>query len=812
MTRMKTNQPRAPQGARSTQRSLSTALMLGTALCLGAQLPQAVVETAAAQETTTHTFEIPAGPLTQALRKLADQSGLQIAYSTDIASSQTAPAITGTMTAEDALTRLLSSTHLHYRFTGANTVTILDAATLGEEGAVLLDPITVTEKKLNGSAASGYRVGAVNAGVLGEKSLQDTPYSIEVFSRDLMDNLQARSLADVTKTDASVALMSDNLVTENNALAIRGLTPDGTTGKKIDGLNVRIRADDLPLEHFERVEILKGASGFLYGFGTPGGTVNYVTKRPTDETTGSLNAQVMDSGLALVHGDAGGRFGADEVFGYRVNLVHESGDTYIEDGESRRTSGSLAADWRITPDLVWQADLLAAEHMREGGFWALIPNADGAVNNYTLAEPLSPIDGDERLAPSFTRYGSRHFSFGTDISWSFAQNWKLMLAHRISDNGRQYLLPAIFADVEGDYSLRFTNYANRFRSRHSQGMVTGEFETGPLTHDVTFGTSYTKTESAYTADDYQAVSLGSGNLSDPIDFPNPFDYVTFDDDMTTYERTRRRELFLSDTLHIGEQLDLIVGVRQGNLRNEFSGYDKDATTPTLAAVYRPLDGISVYASYIEALEEGATAPATAANAFEVFEPLVSEQYEIGIKAEGEVWSASAALFRLERGLTYTDASNVFTQDGEARYDGVELSGKFHVTPQWFLGASLMYLDATNQKTSDATLEGKRIQGVAEWQEALYTEYTLSGLPLTLTAGARHVGERPVDANNTWYVDSVTLFDAGARYEADVYGSPVTFRLNVENVADEAYWITQPGSGYLRQGAPRTIKLGAQLTF
>ena len=64
--------------------------------------------------------------------------------------------------------------------------------------------------------------------------------------------------------------------------------------------------------------------------------------------------QVMDSGLALIHGDVGGRLGPDDRFGYRVNLVHESGDTYINDGESRRNSGFIALDWEITPDLVWQ--------------------------------------------------------------------------------------------------------------------------------------------------------------------------------------------------------------------------------------------------------------------------------------------------------------------------------------------------------------------------------------------------------------------------------------------------------------------------
>ncbi|MCH3786626.1 hypothetical protein LZB36_09325, partial [Campylobacter jejuni] len=69
----------------------------------------------------------------------------------------------------------------------------------------------------------------------------------------------------------------------------------------------------------ESVQILKGATGFLYGFAQPGGVVNYVSKRPTAETRLALTTQVTDSGTVLLHGDAGGRFGGEDRFGYRVN-------------------------------------------------------------------------------------------------------------------------------------------------------------------------------------------------------------------------------------------------------------------------------------------------------------------------------------------------------------------------------------------------------------------------------------------------------------------------------------------------------------
>ena len=683
----------------------------------------------------------------------------------------------------------------------------------------MLPPLTVegeaqsAQPWLSGDAEKAYRVEDANVGVLGNKILKDTPYSIEVYSSDLIKNKQARSLADIAKGDASMSLMPDNLVTDNSYAPIRGLRLDYSTGQRIDGLEARLRTVDLPLEHLERVEILKGASGFLYGFGAPGGIINYVLKRPTDQPFRSLSMQVMDSGLALVHGDVGGRLGPDDRFGYRVNLVHESGDTYINDGESRRNSGSIALDWEITPDLVWRFNALLGKHTRTGGYWGLVPNSGGAANNYRVdAKPPAPIDGSRRLAPSFTRLRSIQETYGTDVSWDFTSDWTLTLAHRYSKIGGEYFMPVIFSDSAGNYSLSEYNGASRYHTTQSQAVINGVFTTGMISHELAIGASYTRMRAF---DFYKGIREipNVGNLSNPAEVNNPYDgFTSYKDTVNEFGTNHRRELFLSDTLRIGEDWDIILGLRHANLDLKLSGYDKSALTPTLATIYRPVEGLSLYGSYVEAMEQGATAPRTATNANQVFPPRVSKQYEFGAKAEGDDWSASAALFRIQQGLTYTSPANVFTQDGKARYQGLELNSKFRLGRRWLLTASAMWLDATNQKTTGGTLDGKRIGGVAREQVSLYGEYRMPGFPLTLTAGARYVGKFPADPGNQFYNDDVTLFDIGARYETGIFGKGLTLRLNVDNVADEAYWMPIPGFGNIYQGPPCTIKLGVEFKF
>lgn len=755
-------------------------------------------------------YDIEGGRLDAVLNQFALAAGVDLSVSTDLTRGKTSPGLLGQYSVEQALRTLLAGSGLSYRFAGENRVTLLARQQGGNP--LQLAPINVSAAaERTGTATEAYRVESANVGILGDKSLQNTPYSIEIYSRELMDNLQARSISDATKLDASVSLSSGDLVAENNTLAIRGISPDFDTGQKLDGMNLRSRAKDLPLEHIERIDILKGAGGFLYGFGAPGGIINYVLKRPTDIPVRTINVQAMDSGLALVHGDLGGRLGDKDQFGYRINAVHESGDTYIRDGESRRGSASIALDWHITPELVWRVDALASSHTRYGGQWAVTPNADGEASNFEPAEPLKPIRGDKRLAPSWATYGSTHQVWGTDLNWAMTDDWNLELAHRHSENYRLFHLPGLFANKDGDYSAFLYSYNNFFESDQTQILLNGNVTTGPVHHNLVVGASHTETVSSNSGPKNQFVNLGSGNLSNPEEFPEPFARLDKRDaKINEYSRLKRREWFISDTVNIGRRWDLVAGLRHAKLKDELGDYDEQAITPTLALVHRPVDWLSVYASYVEALEQGATAPETAENTGETFEPLVSDQKEIGVKLNTDRWSVNAALFQLRKGLTYTTANNVFTQDGEARFEGLELSTKANIGHRSLVMASALWLDARNEKTTDSSLEGRKIQGVAREQFRLYGEHTLTEIPLTLNAGAQYVGKRPVDPQGQWSVDGVTLFDLGARYETSVSGRPITLRLNIDNVTNEAYWLTSSGSTSLAQGSPRTARLGVEI--
>lgn len=809
----------APSHTRFDQPYRPTLLALAIAACLSGALHPASVMAAegtgtAQTQPAKIQFDIAPGTMAAVLNRFASEAGITLSFDSNDVAGLRSQGVKGSYPVEEALGKVLAGTTLQVSRTASGAYTVSEPSKLTILPAV---EVGADIARTEGTPAAAYRVSDARVGVLGNKTLQDTPYSVEVFSREYMDNTQARSLADVTRYDASISPMVDNNFAES-WVGIRGLEIDLYSGKKIDGMNFSMFLTELPLEHMERVEVLKGAGGFLYGFGAPGGTINYILKRPTQEFSSSLSTQVVDSGLLLLHGDIGGRAGQGDQFGYRVSLVHEGGDTYIDQGESKRTSGSIALDWHITSDIIWQIDAMQGEHTRDVTYPWVTPNSTGtAAGGFASnGKPPKPVDGSKRIAPDFGRTYTDFTTIGTNLNWQFTRNWSAAIAYRKTEEGREFMNGGIvLSSPEGDYEIFAQNFSGALTSEHAQGIVSGRVETGLVVHDVTLGYSQYESHNgvSWLGGRYETAFLGPGNLSSPTNFSNPFShYVTIDEASGKVDITTRKELFASDTLQFGSDWDLIIGLRDSEIEIEDAEYDKSDLTPTLAMVYRPMSGISLYGSYIEALEQGETAPLTADNPGEVFPPLVSKQYEVGAKTNSENWELNTALFQINKGLTYTTSDNVFTQDGIARYQGLEVSGKAIVGSNWLFGASAIWLEATNEKTTDQTLKGKNIQGSAEEQYRLYGEYSIVSSGWVITGGTQYIGERSVDTANQWYVDSITLLELGARYETAIKDSELALRLNVENLSDEAYWISRSGSGDLVQGAPRTFVVGAQLDF
>jgi iron complex outermembrane recepter protein len=684
-----------------------------------------------------------------------------------------------------------------------------DAATSATADGKALPTVKVNAAR-DSETASPKRV---TAGALGNRRQVDTPFSTDVVTTERGKDLLANTANDLFKYDPAVTVVGDNMTGENSAFAIRGLAVDMLNGVKVDGQNFPSWDTELSLEQFEQVEVLKGLSGFMYGFSTPGGIVNYVLKRPTDDPYRSFSIGYQSAGVFSEKIDLGGRFGNDKRFGYRLNLVNEDGNTAEANGHVRRQVASLALDFRITPDLTWTADAFYQKRKTNGTLFGIyvgsglgIPDAGKVTRDLTQPQNF---------------YETEIASFGTGLDYRISDTWRASLKYRFAKENRTNSDSLLYVyNAAGDYQNTLYAALTRYFYQNVDAMVQGKFNTGPFKHDVVIGASYQTQQSEY--DDSEGwndgYSLGTGNLYQSTLLTN--DAVHIGENLFRHERTTQTALYASDTVQITPRLSALLGLRYTQFRDRVynvdqsvqADYSANPVTPTGALMFKLDPDTTVYASYVEALQQGGASSNTNVNYPQTFGPLKSKQYEVGLKADHRNWGANLALFRIDQGYEYTNSANVFTQSGTKRYQGIDASGWLQLAADWRLMGGVMWLNAKAVDVDDASVDGKRIYGAPRFTVTGRVEYNPSYLrALTVAFGGKYVGNMAVDAANTQFVPAYTTWDLSAKYETQVAGKDVTLRAGVNNLFNRRYWTAAWGY-YVMPSATRTFVANATLEF
>ena len=694
-------------------------------------------------------------------------------------------------------------------------IALLVLAATGQSGRALAQDVTLPAVTVRGKSQDDtpQNLNAkVGGGALGTRTQLETPFSTTVVKGEDLAERQVSKLGDVFALDASVSDNSGAYSSWASYVTVRGLPLDWQNAYRIDGKPFLSYAITLPYEQFEQIELLKGSSGFMYGFGSPGGLVNYVTKKPTDAPVRSVEIGFKSNGLWSEHVDLGNRFGDEGRFGYRLNATHEEGKTY-NDGSVRRDSLSLALDARLTQDLRWDFN----------GLYQRRNSADQTPSIYTGSYVGSSLPSAISAANQTLLGAGQHLSntlqfYSTGLQYRLAPEWTLSTSYSHS-SARRSRNEGIFylTDVAGGYNDFRSDSAEAHRFDQAQAMVEGTLRTGAVEHQVVFGASWQKQVNKYSSNAvYQ--QIGTGNLYRQ----NANDYVSATD-FSLYRNSdiTQRAVFASDTVKLSDRWSVLAGLRNTNFVQDSydttgarspTPYVKNGVlTPTLAVMFKPAAHTLVYTSYVESLEQGATPGSTYANPpNEQLPPLRSKQYELGVKTEHERWSATAALFRIERGAEYANSANVLVQDGLSIYQGLELGASTRLGSQWQLSGNLMWLDSSYERGSGN--QGNRVAGAPEYVAAAQLSYAVPQVPgLKLSADAKYTGATMLNASNGIKLAGYVLGNVGASYTTRIAGHDTTFRAAVNNVADKRYWEYQY-ENYIKPGDPRTYSLSAKLDF
>lgn len=682
---------------------------------------------------------------------------------------------------------------------------VADAATSTADASAqaTLKATTVTSSALRETPQNLKQ--PVQSGALGSRSQLDTPFSTTVVSQEQLEQRQPAKLGEVFSTDASVTDGSNAFDAWAGYVYVRGMPIDWQYGFKLDGLPVMTYGVTMPYEQFDRVELLKGLSGFMYGFVAPGGVVNYVTKKPTDERIASVDLGFHSDGIWREHVDLGGRAGPNDMFGARLNYTHEEGRTYT-DGNLNRDTVSVALDARITRDLTWNFGAMYQDRRATGTSPSL---STFSFSGNQLPGPINVSNANLQTQAThlntITQFYTTGLQYQIDPDWKVSANYAFNKSTRDRNEATLYLLNGA-GNFSGQNDLGDEN--NTFRAW--QLTAEGKVRTGPFAHQLTFGIA-----SQYQTNDYAYIysPTYTGNLYQGTSYQYYGDGTTLKAQRSS--AIEQRSVFASDTVQITERLSVLGGVRFTNYNQTnaqgISTYSTNGVfTPTLAVMYKVAPNTTAYASYVEALEAGEVVGATYANAGAVLNPFKSRQYELGVKTEQDTWSTTAALFRIERGAVYTNSANARVADGQSIYQGIELAGSVKLGPQWTLGASAMALDSWYARTNG--FDGNRVGGAPRFVLSGNLEYKVPYVPgLSVGGDIRYNGRTSLNPQNSLTVSGYTLINLGATYRTRVAGKDVTLRAAVSNLTNRKYWQYQYDN-YIKPADPRMVSLNAKIDF
>lgn len=774
--------------------------VLGVALAVpAAVLPG--VQPAQAQSLGAITFAIPAGPLDSALTQFAARAGITLSFDPAHARGLDSPGLQGRHDIDGGLRQLLAGSRLQAVRQANGSYALLPTA---GEGVMQLDSTQVTGVAAESAwgPVDGYVATRSASATKTDTSILEIPQSINVVTAEQVQNQGARNLTQALRYTPGLNLGG---FTDRNAIAdeitSRGFAPtplyfDGAYVPYAGSLGGAPQIDPYTLE---RIEVLKGPASVLFGQNQPGGLVNLVSKRPTDEARHQVKLGAGSYNRINGGFDSSGPLDEQGTFAYRLVGVANKGNDQVEHTHGERTLLAPSLSW--SPDEATTLTLLAQVQHDEGAadYQSLprIGSLDRGPNGQRIDRDF--YSGDSH----YNDYKRDQYILGYELRHAFNDDLTLRSTARsidIRDRYRGFYLRSFASDAGvTDYTR-----ANRVKLDWRQHNIAYtldnnleyRFATGALQHTVLGGVDYRHFSRKY--DGYNAYNVL------PVDLYGKNNYATSSVTPqldTQWDNTvRQTGVYLQDQIRLDQWL-LTLGGRhdwaeidnKDLLAHSIASQRDHKFTGRVGLTYLTDFGLAPYVSYSQSFlpSVGTEAPERGGKAFE---PTEGEQYEVGVKYqpwEKTLLTASVYQVKQKNVLTGdTEYPQYQAQDGEVRSRGVELELKSSLGAFDVLAAA-GYIDSFYTRSTYGD-EGNRNEAQAPVSASLWVDYhvTAAGLDgLVLGGGARYTGRKPGDSANSFDVPAYTVYDVTVRYdlgrlEPSLRGLQAS--VNVQNLFDREY--------------------------
>jgi len=683
-----------------------------------------------------------------------------------------------------------------------------------------------------GSAPSGLVLDEpINTGSRLGLSARQTPASVSVASRAVIEARGARDTQEVLNGMTGINASANPGY--GSFIAYRGFTQNQVT-QLFNGINLGYGSAARPIDAWmiDRVELIGGPSTFLYGAGAVGGSINAISKVASrDEQVlegrlryGSFDESELAFGINQPLGD-----GPDARHFARLDFSQGNSNGYIDrnERETRSLGFSLLSD--LTPQLSHTLALEYLEDKEDSPYWGS-PVLNGTGRTMT-------IDKSRR----FENYNVADGRYEQRVRWA-----RSIIDYRVSEQSSlqntlyHYAGQRDYRNLEGYRYLPGNTRVERsaaYLQRHQQSMLGNRLE---LRHDhQLFGRASQWSLGLDISRMRQTLYPRSGGVFDNVnaDHFDPGSFYAIPGMASGLQKQRRhqvdsRALFLENHLQLSERLALLSGLRYDDLQMQVDNYA--AVSPTSPAFFarswEPISGrlgllyeltpaANLYLQYSTSadLPAGSLASATYSNVG-LFDLSEGEQWELGSKfdfLDGR-GSATVALYQIvRRDFAVRDASNPsnFVQAGQQTSRGIELAGRFQLTPQLLAEANYAHVRARFDDFTDnvggvaVSREGNQPANVPRSVANAWLTYSPTSA-VQLGVDSRYVSSAYASTANTTRVPSYILYGAFARYRFDEH-TALTARLR--NLTDEVY-ARQAYGGQYYMGAPRAFDVALDLRF
>lgn len=777
------------------------AAVLGGTFGIATLAPAVLAQSDAAE---LKTYNVPAGTLDEALNRFARQAGITLSFDPALVQGRKAPALRGNVSVREGLATLLTASDLQALPAADGGYVVQPVARAGE---TVLRPVSVQgafEKERAGGPIVGYMAKRSATGTKTDTPLLITPMSVQVISREVMDDQQVLTVSDAVKNVSGVYTRQGPDGNTMDSFNIRGFQVQSYGSTYLDGVRDASRA---PKETagLERIEVLKGPAAIMYGRIEPGGMINRVSKKPQVEQSTKLQQQVGTDNFYRTTVDSTGAITGDNSWLYRVNVAFEDADGFKDNTHNQRVFIAPQVEWRIDDQTMVRAGV---EYIDNDRSWALTYGTIGEANGPVDVPISTNLQGKD------DKYQDESLSWHLTWSHVFNENWELQQRITYVDRdsvARGSELSA--ADAQGNYRRTYWGWDDETATIGSTNLdLIGKFATGSVAHTLLAGVDYFD-------EDYDSGGWATGgtplntNIHNPDYYSQPYraDYSAAD----YWYTNKNLGAYLQDQLSLfDDRLHILAGLRYDSAKatNAYGGNenvaDDEKVTWRGGVLYQISPIVSVYTSYVE----GFGSSNFGAGGVK-FDPQTSKQIEVGAKLQPhpDITVTASAFELIKDNLTMADPDNPNRTilAGEATSKGFELDISGQITPYWNVISSYAYTDVRFTKSD--RFQDERLHSVPRNGASLWSTYRFGGSGWQMGAGLVYRSDRlglQRATNPSLYpytMDAYTLLDMMVAYDFTFRGVPLKAQVNVNNATDKEYFPSTYGNlNRIAQGNPRTV--------